>query len=637
MAGRFAIAVVTGLLAVGGLIQPAFAGEAPDINAQSFEYTPGLHDGLYTRSARKQDGGDWTRSWLLGAGLHYTRRALTFVNSAGSSKLTQTILGDLWMVDLGGSVGYEAWTFEAALPMAVVTRGGGPDLVQVGDAVSPSFGDLRIGIRRWLWGSSIGGIGRVDVSLLLGYAAGTAAAGSWLGSGGKQGDGQLLLSWQKGGWALDINAGARLRDQAVIMVKEADPKTGKPALDTAGNPIEHKALVTGSLIVARAAIRRTIGDASHVAIGGQAMLPFGDVSTNQEMAEVFIDGGHALDDRGVLRAFIGGSAALTSGYGSAQFRVIAGVRIAPGKMANDSDGDGLLDRDDSCPNKAEDKDGFEDADGCPEPDNDGDGILDIADKCPLAPEDRDKFEDNDGCPDTDNDGDGVLDKDDRCPNAAEDRDKFDDHDGCPEPDNDGDGIPDVDDMCPTRPETRNGYDDKDGCPDGKAARGASLDGDRIVLPDKVQFVFSGGALTQAGRTSLDAVSNVLRAHPDVAALTIQVHTDDNGDAAKLVALSQLRAEAVRAYLAGKGPLSAAKIVAIGRGGKQPLTSNDTLAGRSRNRRVEFLVTARIKRAAAKADVAKPDASKAPTSKEAKPKPATPKASAAPAKPAVPKR
>jgi outer membrane protein OmpA-like peptidoglycan-associated protein len=54
---------------------------------------------------------------------------------------------------------------------------------------------------------------------------------------------------------------------------------------------------------------------------------------------------------------------------------------------------------DKCPDDAEDKDGFEDADGCSDPDNDRDGILDAADKCPQQRETINGIQDNDGCPD----------------------------------------------------------------------------------------------------------------------------------------------------------------------------------------------------------------------------------------------
>jgi OOP family OmpA-OmpF porin len=98
----------------------------------------------------------------------------------------------------------------------------------------------------------------------------------------------------------------------------------------------------------------------------------------------------------------------------------------------DSDGDGIPDVRDQCPDMPEDKDGFQDDDGCPDFDNDNDGIYDAQDKCPNDPEDFDGFEDQDGCPDIDNDHDGITDKLDKCPNAPEDIDGFADDDGCPD-------------------------------------------------------------------------------------------------------------------------------------------------------------------------------------------------------------
>ena len=58
----------------------------------------------------------------------------------------------------------------------------------------------------------------------------------------------------------------------------------------------------------------------------------------------------------------------------------------------------MPDSDDQCVHLPEDRDGFEDDDGCPEPDNDGDSIADATDACGMDPEDRDRFEDDDGCP-----------------------------------------------------------------------------------------------------------------------------------------------------------------------------------------------------------------------------------------------
>lgn len=101
-------------------------------------------------------------------------------------------------------------------------------------------------------------------------------------------------------------------------------------------------------------------------------------------------------------------------------------------LTRDRDKDGLRDLRDDCPTELEDEDGFDDADGCPDPDNDGDGVPDVLDGCPLSPESPDGIEDADGCPEYDPDNDGIFGKRDRCPSQAEDFDGVEDHDGCPE-------------------------------------------------------------------------------------------------------------------------------------------------------------------------------------------------------------
>jgi outer membrane protein OmpA-like peptidoglycan-associated protein len=146
-----------------------------------------------------------------------------------------------------------------------------------------------------------------------------------------------------------------------------------------------------------------------------------------------------------------------------RFRINAAVRYAP--TGRDADADRVLDRDDRCIEKAEDRDGFQDDDGCPEPDNDNDRIPDIRDRCRDEAETVDGFQDDDGCPDNDDDKDAVPDEIDRCRNVAEDLDKFEDKDGCPEPDNDNDGLLDGADRCPNGAEDKDGFKDDDGCPD----------------------------------------------------------------------------------------------------------------------------------------------------------------------------
>ena len=75
-----------------------------------------------------------------------------------------------------------------------------------------------------------------------------------------------------------------------------------------------------------------------------------------------------------------------------------GTRTAA-RMTSGRRQDGIADEDDNCPPKAEDFDGFEDEDGCPEPDNDLDGIPDSTDRCPNESETYNGYLDEDGCPD----------------------------------------------------------------------------------------------------------------------------------------------------------------------------------------------------------------------------------------------
>ena len=177
----------------------------------------------------------------------------------------------------------------------------------------------------------------------------------------------------------------------------------------------------------------------------------------------------------------GASFGVLEGYGDPTWRGFLTIGYQPNKLIPiaekvvDSDGDGIMDDKDQCPRDPEDKDGFEDEDGCPDNDNDKDGILDGNDKCPNEAEDKDGDRDEDGCPDGDKDADGIADDRDQCPDVPEDKDGFEDTDGCPDPDNDKDGIPDNLDKCPDKAEDIDGDRDDDGCPDG--------DGDKDGIPD----------------------------------------------------------------------------------------------------------------------------------------------------------
>ncbi len=245
----------------------------------------------------------------------------------------------------------------------------------------------------------------------------------------------------------------------------------------------------------------------------------------------------------------------------------------------DKDNDGILNADDACPEVAEDMDGYQDQDGCPELDNDGDGLNDDCDQCPDQPEDMDGFQDEDGCPDADNDGDGVIDARDNCPDEAEDMDGFQDSDGCPDLDNDGDGVLDAMDKCSNTPA---GIEvDASGCPVVTEIKSG------LVL-EGVSFASSKAELNSSSFETLDYVVESLLAWPEVT-FEIQGHTDSSGGAELNRNLSQERANSVMAYLEMKG-IDSSRMTAIGYGEDTPIASNANREGRAMNRRVELVRT-----------------------------------------------
>ncbi|HEY0709979.1 MAG TPA: OmpA family protein [Polyangia bacterium] len=255
-----------------------------------------------------------------------------------------------------------------------------------------------------------------------------------------------------------------------------------------------------------------------------------------------------------------------TGYGGPDFAGLIGLSFNLGEQraklyvadkvvytpppTEDPDKDGLSTRADRCPDVAEDADGFQDDDGCPEVDNDNDGIADIDDKCPLKPEDKNGIDDSDGCPDTDDDNDGVL---------------------------------GTKDQCPDKPETKNGFKDDDGCPDELPAEVKKFTG----VIEGINFKLKSASLLKNSLPVLDRAVEVLKTYPEVR-LEISGHTDNRGKADFNRDLSQKRAESVRDYLITKG-IAAERLVAIGYGMDRPIADNKTTGGRGRNRRTEFRI------------------------------------------------
>ena len=218
-----------------------------------------------------------------------------------------------------------------------------------------------------------------------------------------------------------------------------------------------------------------------------------------------------------------------------------GLNARAEEPARDSDGDGVNDRDDDCANTP--RGARVDSRGCPK-DSDGDGVYDGLDKCPDTP--RGAVVDARGCP-VDSDKDGVYDGLDKCP-------------GTPA----GTKV------------------DANGCPERKTM---FEPGKKTLVLEGVNFAIDSAELTPESGETLDRVVSELKEWPEVR-VEIGGHTDWTGEDAYNMDLSHRRSESVRAYLVSKG-ISASRLEARGYGETRPVASNETAAGRTKNRRVEL--------------------------------------------------
>ena len=273
-------------------------------------------------------------------------------------------------------------------------------------------------------------------------------------------------------------------------------------------------------------------------------------------------------------------------YLDTHFQHTAGLSIKFG--GTDTDGDGIYDKDDACPDVAgleafngcpdSDGDGLEDSkDDCPNeaglaelngcPDSDGDGIADSKDDCPTVA----GLKALNGCPDAD--GDGVTDADDGCPKEAGPSANK----GCPWADKDGDGVLDKDDKCP---EVK-GTVANNGCPEVTETVQATLN----AYAKTILFDTGKATIKAQSQAVLGDIINILKEYP-TAKFTVEGHTDSVGSETLNQRLSDSRANSVKEYLVSNG-IDTFRLSALGYGESRPIDSNKTRAGRANNRRVEI--------------------------------------------------
>jgi outer membrane protein OmpA-like peptidoglycan-associated protein len=268
---------------------------------------------------------------------------------------------------------------------------------------------------------------------------------------------------------------------------------------------------------------------------------------------------------------LGGGAGLSSGIGTSKFRMLASAGYEP-EPSVDSDGDGMLDRLDGCPDNPEDFDGYKDADGCADEQNPA----------------RILFRDPYGYPVDDlvvsmeNEDDGSR---------AEGSAQFDE---LLTP-----GVWAVTAAAPGFHPLEEDFTVEEGQafeavyvldpvvapPQVRVTRQA------IRITDKIYFEVNEGVLSSRSYGLLDAIAATMAAHPEVARVRVEGHTDSRSSDAYNLSLSQKRAEAVCAYLISAG-VQAERLVAVGKGEREPLDARETPDAWELNRRVEFMIESR---------------------------------------------
>ncbi len=251
-----------------------------------------------------------------------------------------------------------------------------------------------------------------------------------------------------------------------------------------------------------------------------------------------------------------------------------GIQVDEFGCPADADGDGVPDYLDKCADTP--KGILVDATGCPL-DADGDGVADNLDKCANTP--TGVKVDAAGCP-IDSDGDGVADYLDKCsdtPPAAKV-----DANGCPL-DADGDKVPDYLDKCPNTP--KGVQVDAEGCPMKKETVVVIKETESLVLSGDTNFEFNKSTLLPSAYAALEGIVVTMKEHPKYK-WEIGGYTDGVGSVNYNKKLSKQRAQAIQDYLVSKG-VAKSNLKIVGYGKTNPVATNDTVEGRSMNRRVEI--------------------------------------------------
>ncbi|MCE9579691.1 MAG: hypothetical protein K8W52_41620 [Deltaproteobacteria bacterium] len=382
-APRLAILIAIGIALVGARAQAQAVHQKPAFSIERFTPMPGAAAFIGADDPDVLPAGAWT----LSTSTWWAARPIVLRDVRTGDPATVPVA---WRagLELAAARGFGArYQLGLAMPLALQ---GGDRLAGIGlsdRALQRAVaGDLRLAGKARLagdpgepgWASSVAAVVVVP----------TGDDGDFAGEEGAVFEWHLAAGWRGRRAALAINGGARIRQKEVVLLSPARPH---------GN--ELIGAIAGEAVVPY--VGRWLGGPDRLWVTGEVAGVLGDAIGKGARGPSPVEA--RVGARVRLCAWWSVTAAIGAGLtpdevGAPSWRAILSVthdRAARG----DWDGDGVDDQRDRCPVDPEDRDGYDDADGCPDLDDDSDGIPDVDDQCPHAAEDRDGWHDADGCPD----------------------------------------------------------------------------------------------------------------------------------------------------------------------------------------------------------------------------------------------
>jgi OmpA-OmpF porin, OOP family len=370
----------------------ATAQTLPSIDMRTWRPSPDADASLVLEPTNT--AGPWR--WNVGAWAQYAEDPVVFRNR-GNQRLRA--VAHFGAVDFTGGLGLgDRVSVGFDVPLVVWQNGDSPlpvNLFNDGTLPTTALGDASVVGKVTILSNDRQGVrGGFGLAALGTVSLPTGARTSFMGDGQVGGSIHLLAEYAVGIGAARIELGyaARWSQRTWPQGTGDDVTFGNTIPWAAGFVIRPKVFAPGL----DPADRQLWEIAAHGWLPAGAVAPFargaGPLTPVQIAADDRIGLGHYRD----TNLLVGGEVGLDTAIGVPSFRAVLAVQWAP--RPHDRDDDGVSDDKDECPDLPEDRDGIQDADGCPEDDADSDGILDRDDACPLVPGGASADPKKNGCP-----------------------------------------------------------------------------------------------------------------------------------------------------------------------------------------------------------------------------------------------